>query len=108
MRMVMRRTIKLALLLVCSLVSGWMHPAGAQTLRIGTEGAYPPFEYRDASGKAVTTVELGDELEVHLRVRATGPERIGFVALVDLLPGGFEPVQEPTPLPEGEAEETKA
>jgi lysine/arginine/ornithine transport system substrate-binding protein len=25
-------------------------PARSETLRIGTEGAYPPFEYRDASG----------------------------------------------------------
>jgi alpha-2-macroglobulin len=50
-------------------------------------------EYQDASGKAVTEVRQGDELEVHLRVRSiSGPA--SNVAVIDLLPGGFEPVLE--------------
>jgi uncharacterized protein YfaS (alpha-2-macroglobulin family) len=69
------------------------------------EGFEVQREYRDAKGKAVTTAGLGDELEVHLRVRATRPDGVNYVALVDLLPGGFEPVQEPSPAPEAEAVE---
>jgi uncharacterized protein YfaS (alpha-2-macroglobulin family) len=60
-------------------------------------------EYRDAGGKAVTSVALGDELDVHLRVRATRPDGVNSVALVDLLPGGFEPVLEPPPNPDDAA-----
>jgi uncharacterized protein YfaS (alpha-2-macroglobulin family) len=69
------------------------------------EGFEVQREYRDAKGKAVTTVELGDEVEVHLRVRATRPDGVNYVALVDLLPGGFEPVQEPSIAPEADAVE---
>jgi uncharacterized protein YfaS (alpha-2-macroglobulin family) len=50
-------------------------------------------EYQDASGKVVTQVRQGDELEVHLRVRSIGGSASN-VALIDLLPGGFEPVLE--------------
>src|SRR5206468_3697451 len=52
-------------------------------------------EYTDMNGKAVTDVTLGDELQVHLRFRALGAQPIASVALVDLLPGGFEVVQNP-------------
>ncbi len=52
-------------------------------------------EYTDLSGKTVKTVKLGQELEVHLRFRAMGRDRVNDVALVDLLPGGFEVVMEP-------------
>ncbi len=50
-------------------------------------------EYTDKDGKAVTSVTLGDELEVHLRFRALGARPVASVALVDLLPGGFEVVE---------------
>jgi uncharacterized protein YfaS (alpha-2-macroglobulin family) len=50
-------------------------------------------EYTDKNGKPLTTVTLGDELQVHLKFRALGSEPIAAVALVDLLPGGFEVVE---------------
>src|SRR2546425_3599807 len=76
-------------------------------------------EYTDMNGKPVTDVTLGDELQVHLRFRALGARSVASVALVDLLPGGFEVVENPpatatlAPMPtrhtgneaEGEAEE---
>jgi uncharacterized protein YfaS (alpha-2-macroglobulin family) len=49
-------------------------------------------EYTDAAGKPVTSVKLGDEIQVHVRLRALGKESIDQIAVVDLLPGGFEPV----------------
>ena len=49
--------------------------------------------YRDADGARVSRVRVGDEVEVRLRVRSQdGP--IANVAIVDLLPGGFEVVRE--------------
>ena len=60
------RTIKLALLIVSAI---WIQPAAAQTLRIGTEGAYPPFEYRDASGTLKgMDVEIGNALCARMKV----------------------------------------
>lgn len=53
-------------------------------------------EYTDQDGKPVTAVTLGDELQVHLRFRALGTRPVARVALVDLLPGGFE-VEENAP-----------
>jgi uncharacterized protein YfaS (alpha-2-macroglobulin family) len=49
-------------------------------------------EYTDGHGKALTEVKLGDEIQVHLRLRSLGAEPIYQMAVVDLLPGGFEPV----------------
>ena len=57
-------------------------------------------EYTDKSGNPVTAVTLGDELEVHLRFRALGARPVAAVALVDLLPGGFEPVENPIAAPQ--------
>ncbi len=51
-------------------------------------------DYTDAAGKPVTRVKLGEEIQVHVRIRATRAEGIENIAIVDLLPGGFEPVQE--------------
>lgn len=56
-------------------------------------------EYTDTDGKAVTSATLGQEIDVHLKIRATEVDSIGNVALVDLLPGGFEVVQNPPPAP---------
>lgn len=41
-----------------------------------------------------TNIKLGDELTVRLRVRSTQQENIENVAVVDLLPGGFEVIRE--------------
>jgi len=49
-------------------------------------------EYTDAAGKVIETVKLGEEMQVHVRLRALGQAPIDQIAVVDLLPGGFEPV----------------
>jgi uncharacterized protein YfaS (alpha-2-macroglobulin family) len=56
-------------------------------------------ELRGRDGKAVTSARLGEELEVHLRLRSLGKWHAN-VAVVDLLPGGFEPVLEDRPVAE--------
>ncbi|MDR3568548.1 MAG: alpha-2-macroglobulin [Syntrophobacteraceae bacterium] len=53
-------------------------------------------EYTDTLGKPIGKVKLGSEIEVHLKLRATGAAVIGRLALVDLLPGGFEVVLNPS------------
>jgi uncharacterized protein YfaS (alpha-2-macroglobulin family) len=58
------------------------------------EGIEVQREYRDQNGKAVTGARLGAELEVHLKVRSINNKDITNVAVVDLLPGGFEVVLE--------------
>lgn len=54
-------------------------------------------DYTDANGKPLDKITLGQEIEVHVKIRATGDAAVGNVAIVDLLPGGFEPVIEPPP-----------
>jgi len=46
-------------------------------------------EYLDANGNSITSARQGDELTVRLRIRAL-QATISNVAVVDLLPGGFE------------------
>ncbi|MEO7432680.1 MAG: alpha-2-macroglobulin family protein, partial [Dokdonella sp.] len=58
------------------------------------EGLEVVREFTDAGGKVVDKVVIGEELQVHLKIRATRGDGLGNVAIVDLLPGGFEPVQE--------------
>jgi uncharacterized protein YfaS (alpha-2-macroglobulin family) len=50
-------------------------------------------EYRKVGGDAVSEVGLGEELEVHLTVRTVDGASQWHLAYVDLLPGGFEVVQ---------------
>ena len=57
-----------------------------------TEGIEVYRELLDKSGKPVTTTQLGDVITVRLRIRSLRPDWITNVALVDLLPGGFEVV----------------
>jgi uncharacterized protein YfaS (alpha-2-macroglobulin family) len=60
-------------------------------------------ELRGRDGKVITSAKLGDELEVHVRIRSLGPWHSN-VAVVDLLPGGFEPIlEERTVIPGGPA-----
>jgi lysine-arginine-ornithine-binding protein len=66
------RTIRLAMLLVGLAVLSQAHLATAQTLRIGTEGAYPPFEYRDAAGTLKgLDVDVGNALCAEMKVTCT-------------------------------------
>ncbi|MDR7133410.1 uncharacterized protein YfaS (alpha-2-macroglobulin family) [Lysobacter niastensis] len=69
-------------------------------------------DYLDGAGKPVATITQGDEITVRLRVRSLGVSARGDIAIVDLLPGGFEPVlqypeavAQPRPTPSGECEE---
>jgi uncharacterized protein YfaS (alpha-2-macroglobulin family) len=56
-------------------------------------------EYVDAEGKSVSTVKVGQELFVRLKFRTINRDMVPNVALVDLLPGGFEPVLNPIDAP---------
>ncbi len=51
-------------------------------------------EYTDSKGNLVKEVRMGDEIEVHIKVRMTDAfgKGIGNVAIVDLLPAGFEAI----------------
>ena len=63
-------------------------------------------EYTDASGHTLNAATLGQELDVHLKIRATEADSIGNIAIVDLLPGGFEAVLQPPKLPEDNGADT--
>lgn len=47
-------------------------------------------EYTDEAGKPVKEITMGQQVDVHLKFRGIKSDYIGSVALVDLLPGGFE------------------
>ncbi|MDR1008585.1 MAG: alpha-2-macroglobulin family protein [Campylobacteraceae bacterium] len=51
-------------------------------------------EYTDESGNKITQTKLGEKINVTIRVRSNSKEGVGNVAIVDLLPGGFEVVQQ--------------
>lgn len=59
-----------------------------------SEGIEITREYQDKSGKPVTIAKLGEELNVVVRVRSTKDQFLNNVAIEDLLPGGFEIVEE--------------
>ena len=48
-------------------------------------------EYTDDKGVILKTIKMGDEVTVHIKMRATEGS-YDDVAIVDMLPGGFEPV----------------
>ncbi|HID9471456.1 TPA: alpha-2-macroglobulin family protein [Serratia liquefaciens] len=56
-------------------------------------------DYTDEQGKPVTQVTLGQKVNVHLKIRANAKEGLSNLAIVDLLPGGFEVVQQTPPEP---------
>ena len=60
-------------------------------------------DYTDEKGNAVTQVTLGQKINVHLKVRANSEEGQSNLAIVDLLPGGFEVVQQTPPEPESDS-----
>jgi uncharacterized protein YfaS (alpha-2-macroglobulin family) len=51
-------------------------------------------EYDGKDGKPVTSVKLGDEITVMVRIRSTDNQNLDNIAIEDLLPGGFEIVDE--------------
>jgi uncharacterized protein YfaS (alpha-2-macroglobulin family) len=55
-------------------------------------------EYVDTEGKPLTRIKMGDQVDVRLKFRGLKGDFIPSIALVDLLPGGFELVvpQQPT------------
>jgi alpha-2-macroglobulin len=65
-------------------------------------------EYTDPSGKVLTGIQMGQQVDVHLKFRSIDRDYLSSMALVDLLPGGFElvvPSQEAqTPFLEASAE----
>ena len=63
--------------------------------------------FEGPDGKPVTTVKLGEEVTAVVRVRAIDKSRpmINELAIVDLLPGGFEPVVQQMVPPAGDAGE---
>jgi hypothetical protein len=56
-------------------------------------------EYVDLQGNPAKSVKVGEEIVVRLSFRALNRGAIPNVALVDLLPGGFEPVLQPVDAP---------
>ena len=55
----------------------------------------------------MTQVTLGQKINVHLKVRANSKEGQSNPAIVDLLPGGFEVVQQTPPEPADAGEESE-
>ncbi len=51
-------------------------------------------EYRDAAQNVITSAELGQEIEVHIRIRALDNSYLNNIAIIDLLPGGFDVVND--------------
>ena len=63
-------------------------------------------EYRDLKGNVLTKTAIGSELEVHVKMRSVDSSTYYNVAIIDLLPGGFEVVLEksrPLAYPQEEA-----
>jgi len=59
-----------------------------------SEGIEVSREYRNKANEPVTSAKLGEELTVVVRVRSTDNQNLENVAIEDLLPGGFEIVEE--------------
>ncbi|WP_119156392.1 alpha-2-macroglobulin [Caldimonas tepidiphila] len=80
--------------------SGYERGVPDAALAQGLEIAH---EVLDAQGRPVTQARLGEELTMRVRVRSVERAGIEQVAIVDVLPGGLEPVLQP--LDGGEAGE---
>lgn len=55
-----------------------------------TEGLEVQRSYLDGEGNEVTSLRQGQEVTVRLRIRGVGRAQVSNVAVIDLLPGGFE------------------
>jgi uncharacterized protein YfaS (alpha-2-macroglobulin family) len=62
-------------------------------------------EFVGADGKPLSQVKLGDEVEVHVKLRSLDKGELYNLALVDLLPGGFEVVIQPPTTSDSDDEE---
>jgi uncharacterized protein YfaS (alpha-2-macroglobulin family) len=62
-----------------------------------TQGLEVVREFVDDKGNPLTKVAVGQEFLVRLRIRSTDREVVPQIAIVDLLPGGVEPVLELQP-----------
>ena len=51
-------------------------------------------EYRDLEGNIIDEAKLGNEVEVYIQVRSLNDRYLDNIAIVDLLPGGFEVVND--------------
>jgi uncharacterized protein YfaS (alpha-2-macroglobulin family) len=69
--------------------SGYERTIPKEALNKGMEIIH---EFLDAKGNVVSEAQVGDELTVRVRVRATERANVQQVALVDVLPGGMETV----------------
>lgn len=58
-----------------------------------TNGIEIQRDFFDQAGNKVTSFEQGKELQVRLRVRALDDRQLSNIAVVDLLPGGFEVIR---------------
>lgn len=64
-------------------------------------------EYTDEQGQPIKEVKLGQKVNVVIKVRANSNKAISNIAIVDLLPGGFEVVQQ-TPTFQSDDEQSQA
>ena len=51
-------------------------------------------DFLDAKNNPVSSLSLGDQVKVRLRIRSTTGTSVDHVAISDLLPSGFEPVRD--------------
>ncbi|STX28799.1 Alpha-2-macroglobulin [Legionella beliardensis] len=51
-------------------------------------------EYLSPDGKPITNTNLGTEIEVRIKIRALDDQYVNNIAITDLLPGGFEVVND--------------
>lgn len=76
--------------------AGFDRRAPQESLSAGLEVFH---EYLDEKGNPVASVTVGQEFLVRTRVRVTGRDAWESVTVVDLLPGGVEPVYRSVPEP---------
>jgi alpha-2-macroglobulin len=59
-------------------------------------------EYRDHKDNPIQSTQLGNQIEAHIKMRILNPPSIKHVAIVDLLPGGFDIVPDSVHAPDCE------
>ncbi|MGN6481531.1 alpha-2-macroglobulin family protein [Luteibacter sp.] len=64
----------------------------APSTQVRKDGLEITRSYTDTKGKEISKLAVGDEVDVHVRIRATRDDGVDNIAITDLLPGGFEPV----------------